>query len=335
MSDDSRFRVALFGAGRIGLIHADNIARHPRLELTVVCSSRIESADRLAGRYGSVPTIDADRAFVEVDAVVIASPNSTHIDLMTQAARRGIPALCEKPLDLDLSRVRASAAELMDSPSPLMVGFNRRFDANFAALRNRVTDGEIGRLEQLTIISRDPAPSPEEYVRTSGGIFCDMTIHDFDMARFFAPDLVEVHAYGANAFSDYTKDAGDFDSAVVTIRGSNDELITIVNSRHCAYGYEQRLEAFGSDGMLNMGDVLPTTICKSSGQGTGQRAPISTSFLDRYSDAYVAELDAFVTAIETKAPVGPDYLDGLRALELAYAATESAQTRRSVQLSSS
>jgi len=138
---------------------------------------------------------------------------------MTQAARRGIPALCEKPLDLDLARVKASAAELMDSPSPLMIGFNRRFDANFATLRSRVADGEIGRLEQLTITSRDPAPSPEEYVRTSGGIYCDMTIHDFDTARFFVPDLVEVHAYGANAFSDYTRDAGDFDLAVVTMRG--------------------------------------------------------------------------------------------------------------------
>ena len=332
MSDDSRSRVALFGAGRIGHIHAHNIARHPRLELTVVCSSRIESAEQLARRYGSASTIDPDRAFAEVDAVVIASPNNTHIDLLTRAARRGVPALCEKPLDLDLARVRASAAELMDAPSPLMVGFNRRFDTNFAALRSRVATDEIGRLEQLTITSRDPAPSPEKYVRTSGGIFCDMTIHDFDMARFFVPDLVEVNAYGANAFSDYTRDAGDFDSAVVTMRGSGDELITIVNSRHCAYGYEQRLEAFGREGMLSMGDVLPTTISKSSGQGTGQRSPISTSFLDRYSDAYRAELDAFVTAIESGSAVSPNYLDGLRALELAYAATESARSRRSVQL---
>ena len=332
-----RHRIAIFGAGRIGLVHADNIARHPQLDLAVVCSSNLGSANRLAQRYGAMATADSGSVFDggEVDAVLIASPNRTHLDLLTRAARAGLPALCEKPLDLDLDRVRACAAELMDSPHPLMVGFNRRFDANFAALRSRVADGEIGRLEQLTIISRDPAPSPEAYVRTSGGIFCDMTIHDFDMARFFVPEIVEVHAYGGNVFSDYTRDAGDFDSAVITMRGAGDELITIVNSRHCAYGYEQRLEAFGSEGMLTAEDVLPTTIRKSSVSGTGQRAAISTSFLDRYGAAYRAELDAFVTAIDTGSAVRPDFADGLSALELAYAATESARTGRSVQLSAS
>jgi myo-inositol 2-dehydrogenase/D-chiro-inositol 1-dehydrogenase len=329
-------RVALFGSGRISEIHGHNIANHPQLELAVVCSRNPESARRLAGRYGAEAVTSSSDVFTDdtVDAVVIGSPNSTHINLMLQAARHGIAALCEKPIDLDLDRVRASWQEINDANTPLMLAFNRRYDRSFAAVHARTAAGEIGRLEQLTITSRDPAPSPKEYVTTSGGIFRDMTIHDLDMARFFVPDIIEVHALGANAFSDYTREAGDFDSAVTTLRGSGDELITIINSRHSAYGYDQRLEAFGSQGMLLVDNTRPTTVRAFTATATSAQDPSATQFLDRYDDSYRLELDAFVTAVQSGTPCSPGYLDGMRALELAYAAAESASTGCSVRLPS-
>ena len=186
----------------------------------------------------------------------------------------------------------------------------------------------------MTITSRDPAPSPREYVITSGGIFRDMTIHDFDMARFFVPDIVEVHAYGGNAFSEYTREAGDFDSAVVTMRGSGDELIAIINSRHSAYGYDQRLEVFGSEGMLLVDNTRPTTVRAFNETATSAQDPGPSLFLDRYNDSYRLELDAFVAAVQSGTRCSPRYLDGMRALELAYAAAESASTGRSVRLPS-
>jgi len=331
---DTRLRVALFGAGRIGQIHAHNIANHPQLELAVICAASPESAQRLAERYNSAAARDPNDIFTadNMDAIVIASPNSTHIELMVKAARSNIAVLCEKPIDLDLDRVRANADELMGAHAPLMIGFNRRFDIHFATLQKRIAAGEIGRLEQLTITSRDPAPSPKEYVLTSGGIFRDMTIHDFDMARFLVPDLVEVSAFGANVFSDYTRDAGDFDSALVVMRGTNDELVTIINSRHCAYGYDQRLEAFGSDGMLSAENILPTTIRKSSSDCTDRQDAVSSSFLDRYSAAYRAELDAFAAAVLSRSSASPKYFDGMRALELAYAAGQSAQSGHTMRV---
>ncbi|MFE4835246.1 inositol 2-dehydrogenase [Arthrobacter sp. NPDC056691] len=326
-----KLRVALFGAGRIGQIHGRNIAAHPGLELVAVCDPFGDAAEKLAASIGGLATTDTSKAFAQdLDAVVIGTPNSTHIDLMLQASEKGLAVLCEKPIDLSLDRVRSAWQQLQTSQAPLMLGFNRRYDPNFAAVHSRTQAGEIGRLEQLTITSRDPAPSPKEYVATSGGIFRDMTIHDFDMARFFVPDIVEVHAYGGNAFSDYTKELGDFDQAVVTLRGAGDELVTIINSRHSAYGYDQRVEAFGSEGMLQAGNVLPTTVQCSTGRGTGQGDPNLNFFLERYADAYRAELDAFVDFVISGVEPSPSYLDGMRALELAVAAAESAKTGRSV-----
>jgi myo-inositol 2-dehydrogenase/D-chiro-inositol 1-dehydrogenase len=243
-----------------------------------------------------------------------------------------VPVLCEKPIDLDIARVDALREKARSALTPIALGFNRRFDPHFAELRRRVHAGEIGRLEQLTITSRDPAPPTAEYVAVSGGIFRDMTIHDFDMARFFVPDIVEVTARGARQFSAEIAAAGDYDAVVVTLRGAGGELVTITNSRHSAYGYDQRLEAFGDEGMLQVGNV-GETIVRSFGAGEVEaQAPYHSFFLERYADAYRLELAAFVDAIRGGELRNPGFEDGRAALLLADAAARSAAEGVSVQI---
>ena len=262
VASQNKLNIALCGSGRIGRVHAANIAAHPGLNLAWVADPMVDSAREVATLYGARATGSTDDVFADasLDAVLICSPTPTHVDLIRAAVGRGIAVLCEKPIDLDIDRVRSCLADLAGNTAAVMMGFNRRFDPAFAAVRKRVAAGEIGRLEQLTIISRDPAPAPAAYIAASGGIFRDMSIHDLDMARFFIPDIVEVTAHGANVFSDYIAEAGDFDSAVITLRGRNGELVSITNSRHSAYGYDQRLEAFGSQGMLRADNISPTTV---------------------------------------------------------------------------
>ena len=206
---------------------------------------------------------------------------------------------------------------------PIALGFNRRFDPHFAELHRRVAAGEIGRLESLAIVSRDPAPPPAAYVAVSGGIFRDMTIHDFDMARFFVPDIVSVTAHGAVAFSDEIRDAGDVDSAVVVLRGAGGELVTITNSRHSAYGYDQRLEAFGSNGLLQVGNIGETVVSRWGADEVESRAPYLDFFLQRYAEAYRAELAAFIELARGGESRSPGFEDGRAALVLADAAARS------------
>lgn len=240
--------------------------------------------------------------------------------------------MCEKPIDLDIKRVDALLEKVNAAKTQIALGFNRRFDPNFASVNTRVKAGEIGTLEQLIIISRDPAPAPKEYIEVSGGIFRDMTIHDFDMARFFVPEIVEVTARGSNSFSDYIKEVGDYDSVNVVMRGSNNELITIVNSRHASYGYDQRIEAFGNLGMLTASNQLPTTVRAFTATQTEVADPYLNFFLERYAVAYRQELADFVAGIQSGKSTNPSYEDGRQALILANAALESAQTGKSVSL---
>ncbi|MFJ4027524.1 inositol 2-dehydrogenase [Paenarthrobacter sp. NPDC089989] len=334
MSTERPLKVALFGSGRIGQVHARNIAAHPDLELAWIADPFIEGARKLAAGTGALAVETADEVFAnaDLDAIIIGSPTNTHVDLISRAMSQGVAALCEKPIDLDIDRVLACRDKIRGNKTPLMLGFNRRFDPNFAAIQTRVAAGEIGRLEQLTIISRDPAPAPANYIATSGGIFRDMSIHDLDMARFFVPDIIEVSASGANVFCDYIEEAGDFDSVVISLRGRNGELITITNSRHSSYGYDQRLEAFGSEGMLNAGNVSPTTVRKYSAAGTEQTDAYLPFFLERYVDAYRNELDSFAKAIRSGTACSPGFDDGVQALVLANAAEESARSGRTVKI---
>lgn len=327
-------RFGLFGAGRIGRVHAASLASHPRTELAVVHDPFEAAAREVAALYGATPTGDADVILGDrsIDAVIIASPTPTHVDLLTASARAGKAVLCEKPIDLDLTRVDACWADIKDLGATVMVGFNRRFDPSFAEVRERVAKGEIGRLEQLIITSRDPAPAPAAYIASSGGLFRDMTIHDFDMARFFLGEVTEVQATGANLIEPYIAEAGDIDSAVTVLRGAGGELCQIVNSRRCSFGYDQRLEAFGAEGMLTAGNQTATSVRRSGAAGTETAPPYLNFFLDRYAVAYQAELDHLVSCVEQGTAPSPGFADGRAALVLADAANESLTSGRAVRV---
>jgi myo-inositol 2-dehydrogenase/D-chiro-inositol 1-dehydrogenase len=327
-------RFGLFGAGRIGRVHAASLATHPRTELVAVHDPVEAAAGEVAAHYGATPTGDADAVLGDpgIDAVIIASPTPTHVDLMTASVQAGKAVLCEKPIDLDLARVDACWADIKDLGATIMVGFNRRFDPSFAEMRDRVAKGEIGRLEQLIITSRDPAPAPAAYIATSGGLFRDMTIHDFDMARFFLGEVVEVQAMGANLIEPYIAEAGDIDSAMVVLRGAGGELGQIVNSRRCSFGYDQRVEAFGAEAMLTAGNQTATSVRRSGASGTENAPPYLNFFLDRYADAYRAELDHLVSCVEQGTAPSPGFADGRAALVLADAANESLKTGRAVRV---
>ncbi|MFD4598163.1 inositol 2-dehydrogenase [Streptomyces sp. NPDC058464] len=325
-------RIALIGCGRIGRVHAESIALHPKAELVRVCDPMETAAREVAERFGGVPGSDVDAVLADpdIDAVVIASPTPTHVGLLTRAVAAGKGVMCEKPIDLDLAQVDECRARIGDGASRVMVGFNRRFDPSFRAVRERVAAGEIGRLEQLVIISRDPAPSPAEYLATSGGLFRDMTIHDFDMARFFLGEVVEVSAMGSNLVADFIAELGDIDGAVVTLRGADGALCHITNSRRCTYGYDQRLEAFGSLGMLSVDNLRPDGIRSYGAHGTEAASPYLDFFLDRYTPAYRAELDHFIEAVGKGTAPRPGFDDGRAALVLADAAEQSLRTGRVV-----
>jgi myo-inositol 2-dehydrogenase / D-chiro-inositol 1-dehydrogenase len=329
-------RFALFGCGRIGRVHADSIDVHPRAELAWVYDPIESAAQEVAKQYGAstAPSVDAAMEDPSVDAVVIASATPTHVDLLTRAARAGKAVLCEKPIDLDVARVDRCWVEIAALNPTIMVGFNRRFDPSFREVKERVAAGDIGRLEQLTIVSRDPAPAPREYLAASGGLFRDMTIHDFDLARFFLGEIVEVYATGANVVADYIAELGDIDSAVVVMRGTDGTLCHITNSRRSVFGYDQRLEAFGSAGMLSVGNQHPTSVRLFNATQTEAAPEYLNFFLDRYTPAYRAELDHLITAIEQGSQPGPGFTDGREALALADAAVESLQTGRAVTVGS-
>lgn len=325
-------RIGLFGTGRIGQVHAMSVAAVDGAELAWICDPFVEGAERTAAEYGGEVTTDPSDVFAPgaVDAVIIAAPTATHVDLIDRAIDAGVPVLCEKPIDLDLPRVDALRAKAASATIPIVLGFNRRFDRHFAELRRRVVAGEIGTLEQLVITSRDPAEPPAAYLASSGGIFRDMTIHDLDMARFFVPEIVEVTARGANTFSAAARENGDFDSAVVTLRGAGDELITITNSRHAAYGYDQRLEAFGSEGLLQVGNQTDTLVRRWGAAGVEVLEPYQDFFLQRYAEAYRLEVVEFLAAVRGESFRSPGFEDGRAALVLADAADRSARTGASI-----
>lgn len=287
----------------------------------IVAASAAEMAQEL-----NVPAAADAQAVLNdpsVDAVLIATPTPTHVDLIIAATQAGKAVLCEKPIDLDMARVRTCEAIVRDCGVPVMIGFNRRFDPSFRALRTRVQAGEIGQLEQLHIISRDPAPPPASYVAVSGGLFRDMTIHDFDMARYIAGDIEDVVAVGANLIDPAIAGAGDIDGAMITLRARSGALIHISNSRRCAYGYDQRLEAFGATGMLSAGNRHATTVQAFTADHTAAADPVLNFFVERYAEAYAAEIDHFVTCIGSGATPLASFADGVEALRLADAAMVS------------
>lgn len=319
-------RFGLIGTGRIGQVHAASIAADPEAVLSWVADPFVAGAESVVARFGGTATDSPEQLIAsgEIDAVLIASPTPTHVDLIEAAVGAGLPVLCEKPIDLDIARVDALRPIVEASGVPVALGFNRRFDSSFAAARARVSAGEIGTLEQLSIISRDPAAPPAAYVEVSGGIFRDMTIHDFDMARFFVGDIVEVSATGARLFDAGAREHGDFDSAVTTLRAASGAMVTITNSRHSAVGYDQRIEAFGSEGMLQVANMPSSLVSLSNSTAVESRLPYPEFFLERYADAYASEIGEFVKLVRGEVSTSPTFEDGRAALILADAAQRSA-----------
>jgi myo-inositol 2-dehydrogenase / D-chiro-inositol 1-dehydrogenase len=321
--------IAVLGAGRIGQIHARNVALHPRARLAGVMDASSQAAESLANATNS-KTVNLEQALA-ADAVMICTPTPTHADLIEQTATRGKAVFCEKPIDLDAARVRACLDAVRRAGIPLMVGFNRRFDPSFRAMHQKLRAGEIGRLEMLTIISRDPSPPPPAYVATSGGLFRDMMIHDLDMARFLLnEEPTEVFALGSVLVDAGIGEAGDVDTAAVLLHTGSGAIAQIANSRRATYGYDQRVEAHGERGMLRAGNMTATTLEHASAFGF-VTDPALPFFLERYGAAYRAELDAFVDTIGSSREPSPTGRDGLFALLLADAATESARTGRPVR----
>jgi len=316
-------RFTLIGAGRIGRIHAGNIARHPQARLAYVADADARAAEALAQQF-SAQTISLDAAVTarDVDAVLIASSTDTHADYIERCAAAGKPVLCEKPLDLDAQRASACVKAAQKAGIPLYLGFNRRYDPSFMRLKREIAAGTIGTLETLHIISRDPAPPPVEYIKRSGGLFRDMMIHDLDMARWLlGAEPVEVFARGS-AVDPGIGAAGDVDTAMVMLRTARGQLCQIANSRRCSFGYDQRIEAFGSQGMVRADNHTATsvTVAGTSGFNTEPALPF---FLERYAAAYRLELDDFVNALNDQRVELATGEDGLRALLLADAAQRS------------
>ena len=325
-------RVALFGAGRIGQVHARSIVESGEAELAWVCDPVEQAASGLAASYGAKASPEPGDAIADptVDAVLIASGTATHTDLLRESVLAGKKVLCEKPIDLDLARIDTTWAAIRDKAPFVMLGFNRRFDPSFAEVNARVKAGEIGPIRALRVTSRDPQPPPAAYLAVSGGMFRDMTIHDFDMARFFLGEIVEVSAVASHNNDPMFVDAGDHAQAMVTMRNRDGALCTIVNSRSCAYGYDQRLEAFGDLGSLEAGNLTATTVRASTATHTEAAGPVVNFFLERYMPSYKAEFAEFVAAIRADREPSVGFADGRAALVLAEAAIESVASGRVV-----
>jgi myo-inositol 2-dehydrogenase/D-chiro-inositol 1-dehydrogenase len=326
-------RVGLLGAGRIGRVHAINIAGHARSQLAAVSDVNVAAAQSLADLYGASPTTsDAILNDASINAVLIATSTDTHSDLIEKATAAGKAVLCEKPVDLSLQRAQACLDAVSKTGVPVMIGFNRRFDPNFSAIKASVAAGEVGKPELLSITSFDPAPPLLTYIKVSGGLFRDMMIHDFDMANFLMGDTpTTVRAVGTSIVDPEIGKAGDVDTAVVTLTYADGRIAVIKNSRRAVYGYDQRVELLGSEGLLSAGNVLENTVSKATQKGVTSAKP-EFFFLERYMRAYAAEWDAFVNAVLDGATIPVTLKDGVAALAMAEAATQSAKSGEAVTL---
>ena len=326
-------QVAIFGAGRIGKIHAGNLAAQPGVKLKVVVDPEAAAAATLAAKHGAtVGTVEGVFADASIRAIVIASSTDTHADLIERAAAAKKAIFCEKPVDLSLARARECAAAVKRAGVPCLIGFQRRYDPTFAAARARIDAGEIGDPEMLVVTSRDPGAPPVEYLKRSGGIFKDMLIHDFDIFRWILGDEAEsVYATGSCLTDPAVASVGDVDATAVTIRTRKGRLAQINTIRRAAFGYDQRFEVIGAKGMLQAGNHRPTEVVASTAESVSADKP-EHFFLERYRIAYANEMAHFFDAIAHGKPIRTTIDDGVKALELAEAATISWRERRIVAL---
>jgi len=327
-------RFGLLGAGRIGKVHAKAVTGNPKAKLVAVADAMAPAAEAIAAQYGcEVRSIEAILASKDIDAVVICTPTDTHADLIEAFTNAGKAVFCEKPIDLSLARVKKCLEVVRANKGTLMVGFNRRFDPHFAAVRAEINKGAIGDVEMVTITSRDPGAPPLDYIARSGGIFRDMTIHDFDMARFMlGEEITEVSAMAAVLVDPAIGKAGDSDSVQVMLKTATGKMAIISNSRRATYGYDQRVEVHGSNGVVSAENQRPVSIEIASSLGY-TRPPLHDFFMTRYTEAYAAEISAFIEAVGAKTPAAPSGEDGLLALALAEAALLSVKEGRTVKVS--
>ena len=327
-------RFGLLGAGRIGKVHAKAISSNPKAELVAVADAMANAAHELAGQYGcAARNVEAILSASDIDAVVICTPTDTHADLIEQFSRAGKAIFCEKPIDLGVERVKACLKVVDAAGATLMVGFNRRFDPHFQAVKDVVERGEIGAVEMVTIVSRDPGAPPVDYIKRSGGIFRDMTIHDFDIARWLLGEDIETVTAQASVLVDPAiGTAGDYDSVSVMLSTASGKHATISNSRRATYGYDQRIEVHGSKGAVSAENQRPVSI-EVANAGGYTKPPLHDFFMTRYTEAYAREISAFVEAVESKSPARPSGIDGLIALALADAALKSVKEGRAVKVS--
>lgn len=327
-------RIAVLGAGRIGKIHAASVAANPKAKLVAVADPFGDAVRTVAEAHGADAMTDAMEAIArpDVDAVVIGTPTDTHVGLMTRAVELGKAVLCEKPIDLDIAESEKAAANVERLGGKVMLAFNRRFDTTFAEIRRSIDAGRIGEVRQVVISSRDPGMPPAAYVKSSGGIFRDMTIHDLDMARWLlGEEPVLVSAIGSRLVdAPLLEQYDDYDTVMVTLQTASGKQAVINNCREAVYGYDQRVEVLGSTGLLTHDNLRPTTMRLTTAEMTDAQEPLLNFFLERYAQAYRAEMNAFVDAIADGKPMPTTVRDGVLALRLAECAVESVRTGRAV-----
>ena len=325
--------LAIIGIGRIGKIHANSIFTHPNAKLVGFFDENNSEIKNFSKKYNSdfldIKTIENDH---NIDAVVICSPTDTHIDLIKKFSNSGKAIFCEKPIDLNVNKTIECIDFLNKNKSQFMIGFNRRFDIHFKALKQHILEGKIGNIETVNIISRDPEPPTKDYISRSGGIFKDMTIHDFDMAIFLLGELPNrVFASGSNLFHKDIQDEYDFDTASIILSTETGKQITINNSRRASYGYDQRIEVHGSRGMISSENQRPLSLEIASKEGFTKQ-PLHYFFMTRYKEAYNEEMKYFIRALKNKEDLHPNENDALNALIIAETAMKSANLNKSVNI---
>jgi len=328
--------VGVIGVGRIGKLHIQSLVqRIPEATVAAVADPNLDAAKEIGEKY-NISSVYSDYQKIlkdrKIDAVVICSPTDTHAQYIQEAAAKGKHIFCEKPVDLSVKNITAAINAVEKAGVKLMVGFNRRFDPNFQKVREMVASGAIGEPHILRVTSRDPEPPPPSYVRVSGGIFLDMAIHDFDMARYLVgSEVVEVYAKGTVLVDPEIGAAGDVDTAVTTLTFANGAIGTIDNSRKAVYGYDQRVEVFGSKGMVNIGNNTPDTHAYFDKEGE-HASKLLHFFMDRYTESYACEMRLFVDAVVKNGEVPVGGRDGLLSVAIALAAKKSMQENRPVKV---
>ena len=333
----TKVNVGIIGAGRIGKLHAEHLAhRIPEANIIAIADIFLEAAEKCATDFQIPSAVKDHREIMEnpdIEAVIICSSTDTHARMIEEAAAAGKHIFCEKPIDFDLAKIDRALDAVDKAGVKLQVGFNRRFDPNFKRVREMVAAGKIGTPHILRITSRDPEPPPIEYIKVSGGIFLDMTIHDFDMARYLIGDEVsEIYAAGGVMVDPEIGQAGDIDTAVITLRFENGTIGTIDNSRKAVYGYDQRVEVFGSEGMVAVSNNTPDTAVYSNAEGVHSSLPLFF-FVERYTESYVAEMKEFIECIQQDKTPPVTGIDGRIPVMMGYAAMKSYEENRPVKLS--